>query len=84
MPHTMYLAALILLFLSHTPKAAKLRSWLGPDFFFDGNLPSNRSTGGFASSEDGKIYLFGGFNLDGNTYNSIGPARPYAETCIYI
>jgi hypothetical protein len=78
MPHIMYSAALILLCLSHTPKAAKLRSWLGPDFFFDGNLPSNRSTGGFASSEDGKIYLFGGFNLDGNTYNSIGRTQKHA------
>ena len=43
--------------LSH---CAKLPSWRGPDTFFDGTLPSNRSLHGFASCDDGRIYVFGG------------------------
>jgi hypothetical protein len=38
---------------------AKLPSWRGPDAFFDGTLPSNRYSHGFASV-DGWIYVFGG------------------------
>ena len=43
---------------------AKLPSWRGPDTFFDGTLPSNRSWHGFASV-DGRIYVFGGQNGSG-------------------
>jgi hypothetical protein len=39
---------------------AKLPSWRGPDIFFDGILPSGRESHGFASCDDGKIYVFGG------------------------
>ncbi len=39
---------------------SKLPSWRGPDTFLDGNLPSSRATQGFMSSDDGRIYVFGG------------------------
>ncbi len=38
----------------------KLPSWRGPDTFFEGPLPSGRYGHGFASSDDGKIYIFAG------------------------
>ena len=43
---------------------AKLPSWRGPDTFFEGTLPSNRSSHGFASV-DGMIYIFGGQDTSG-------------------
>ncbi len=39
---------------------AKAPSWRGPDTFFDGALPSNRSSQGIAPFDDGRIYIFGG------------------------
>ena len=58
-------AALLLAGL-HPSRCAKtkLPSWRGPDTFFDGTLPSNRSSHGFASV-DGRIYVFGGQNRSG-------------------
>ena len=41
-------------------EASKLRSWLGPDTFFEGILPSKRSYHGLVAC-DGKMYVFGGF-----------------------
>ena len=38
---------------------AKLPSWRGPDTWFDGTMPSNRTRHGFASV-GGRIYVFGG------------------------
>jgi hypothetical protein len=45
--------------------AAKLRSWVGPDYFFEGNFPSNRTQQGLASADDGKVYVFGGLGMTG-------------------
>jgi hypothetical protein len=46
--------------------AAKLRSWVGPDYFFEGSLPSIRSGHGLASKDDGKVYVFGGSGMTGD------------------
>jgi hypothetical protein len=39
---------------------AKIPSWRGPDTFFDGTVPTNRSSQGIATFDDGRIYIFGG------------------------
>ncbi len=44
----------------HPSRCAKLTSWRGPDTFFEGTLPSNRNLHGFATCDDGWIYVFGG------------------------
>jgi hypothetical protein len=46
--------------------AAKLRSWVGPNYFFEGSLPSNRSSHSLASTDDGKVYVFGGIGTTGD------------------
>jgi hypothetical protein len=48
-------------------RCSKLPSWLGPDFFFDGTLPSGRNEHGFEVCDDGKIYIFGGDDQNGET-----------------
>jgi hypothetical protein len=55
---------------------AKLPSWRGPDIFFDGTLPSNRYSHGFASV-DGWMYVFGGFGNAGEKipYRGCMPLR---------
>jgi hypothetical protein len=40
---------------------SKLPSWLGPNTLLGGTLPSSRFGHGFASCDDGRIYLFGGW-----------------------
>ena len=42
--------------------AAKLRSWQGPDGFFDGVLPSSRQYFGFASYAD-LLFIHAGINI---------------------
>ena len=47
--------------------AVKQRSWLYSDIsLLDGDLPSSRDGHGFASAEDGKIYVFGGQGEEGD------------------
>ena len=46
-------------------EAAKLRNWIGPSLFFEGQLPQIRANHGFAANNDGKLYLFGGFGANG-------------------
>ena len=46
-------------------QCAKLRSWVGPDTFFEGQLPSARNYHGFAASDDGRFYIFGGLDETG-------------------
>jgi hypothetical protein len=46
--------------------AAKLRSWVGPEYFFEGVLPSNRSGHRLASTDDGKVFVFGGYEMAGD------------------
>jgi hypothetical protein len=49
-------------------ESAKLRSWLGPDKFLEGilgKLPTARKAHGFATSDDGRIFTFGGINQSG-------------------
>ena len=51
----------LLVCLSWAADAVKQRSWLYSDIsLLDGDLPSSRDGHGFASAEDGKIYVFGG------------------------
>ena len=42
-------------------EAAKLRAWTGPDIFYEGSLPSKRSYHGFSTCDNGRMYVFGGF-----------------------
>ena len=44
--------------------AAKQRSWLGPENFFEGSPPTPRDAIGLALS-DGKLYVFGGYGYEG-------------------
>ena len=52
--------------MQSTVHCAKLRSWLGPETFWDGSTPVGRSSHGFTSSEDGQLYVFGGWGLGTN------------------
>ncbi len=47
----------------HHTQCAK-RSWLGPNFFFDGVVPSARYSQGLASIGS-KLYIFGGIDQFG-------------------
>ncbi len=46
-------------------EAAKVRPWLGPDVFTSGQVSSARAAHGFASANDGKLYVFGGRGNNG-------------------
>jgi hypothetical protein len=48
-------------------KAAKLRNWIGPNLFFEGQLPQIRANHGFTANDDGKLYSFGGFGANGKS-----------------
>jgi hypothetical protein len=51
----------LLLFAGQPAHAIKLRSWLDSSTTLtEGDVPSIRDSHGFASTEDGKIYVFGG------------------------
>ena len=62
----MYALFQVFKLLSVDIKAAKLRSWLGPEFYYEGKLPSVRSGHGFVSDNSGKFYEFGGIGENGN------------------
>ena len=49
--------------------AAKQRSWLGPDVFFEGSPPVPRDTAGVAWSR-GKLYIFAGFGYNGAHFSA--------------
>ena len=40
--------------------SSKLRSWMGPDLFYQGQLPSRRYSHGFAASDQENLFVFGG------------------------
>jgi hypothetical protein len=46
--------------------SAKLRSWLGPDYFVEGVSPGLRGGHGFIATNDKKLYIFGGEGATGN------------------
>ena len=56
---------IILIFMS-IASAAKLRSWLGPASFIEGDLPTARYAHGFVTTEGGKIFVFAGYGTLGN------------------
>ena len=62
-----HLAFVLLLSLFLGPVAAtKLRSWLDTSStFMEGSLPSARFGHGFATTEDGQVYAFGGQGQSG-------------------
>ena len=47
---------------------SKYRSWVGPDTFFEGQLPSPRQGHAMVSSDDGVLYLFGGWGNSGERF----------------
>jgi hypothetical protein len=65
MVHPSYLAFCVVAGLAglNPCRSAKLPSWHGPDVFFEGSLPSKRLSHGFASCDNGKLYVFGGNNI---------------------
>ena len=57
----------LLVCLAYAAGTNKQRRWLDSELsLLDGDLPSARFDHGFASAEDGKIYLFGGQEEEGN------------------
>ena len=54
---TVFFQILVHFFIS--AMAAKLRSWRGPEMYFEGPLPSQRQSHGFVSYGE-KLVLFGG------------------------
>jgi hypothetical protein len=61
-----WFAVVFLLLSTDSPVyAAKLRSWVGPDLYFEGRLPPIRADHGFSANNDGKLYLFGGYGASG-------------------
>ncbi len=64
--HAWYIVGVLCVSIKGPVEAAKLRSWVGPNLFFEGQLPQIRANHGFTSNDDAKIYLFGGFGANGN------------------
>ena len=46
-------------------KGAKLRTWVGPDTYFEGDLPSPRQGHEMISTDDGLLFIFGGWGNSG-------------------
>ena len=59
--------ALLVLMTFHvgTVNGSKLRTWIGPETFFEGALPSPRQGHAMLSTDDGVLYLFGGWGNSG-------------------
>ena len=65
----------VLVCLACAADAAKQRPWLDSTVsLLEGVLPLPRDSHGFASTEDGKIYLFGGLGTEGDV--DAGPSLP--------
>jgi hypothetical protein len=47
-------------FIIDAADAVKQRSWLGPDYFVEGNFPSPRSKQGLVAVGNNTLYVFGG------------------------
>jgi len=63
---------LLSLFLNDTPVlSAKLRTWVGPNYFFEGQLPLPRTS--HMATGYGKIYVFGGNNIYGERAMKLTP-----------
>ena len=43
--------------------ASKLRTWVGPNSLMGGAPPGVRRNPGLAASADGKLFVFGGYDL---------------------
>ena len=54
-----------MILLEFSVDASKLRIWEGPDTFFEGALPSPRQALGLTSTDDGQLFLFGGWGSNG-------------------
>ena len=61
----------------HAADASKPRAWLDSSItLLEGSLPSPRSDHGYVATEDGKIYVFGGFGPNGEHFSC-----PFAVNC---
>ena len=62
-----FITSLLLVFLyRHAVDGSKQRCWLDSAVtLLEGSLPSARYGHGFAATEDGKIYAFGGYGPNG-------------------
>jgi hypothetical protein len=65
--NSLWKVLIILAFFKGSESAFKLRSWLGPQSFVEGPVPTSRYGHGVVGIED-KLYVFGGY--DGNGRNS--------------
>lgn len=54
-------------FIVRLVEGTKLRTWLGPDKFFEGLLPTARNGHGVSSTEDGNLFVFAGSGNKGVT-----------------
>ena len=61
---------IILFSTASSSEAAKLRPWLGPNIFFEGQMPI-RVTHGFAATGDGKLWIFGGQAVAGEEVRAL-------------
>ncbi len=65
-------------------EGAKTRSWVGPDTFFEGDLPVMRYGHGFTCADDGRIYLFGGIGETGKVTKRYPVCCSYWVPCIHF
>ena len=73
MPLITRLLLVLLLVYDHAADGSKLRGWLDSALtLLEGSLPSTRYGHGFAATEDGKIYAFGGYGPNGETQSLLG------------
>ena len=95
--HFAHIIELVVYFHFSSTEAAKLRPWLNSGIsMLEGDIPSIRCCDGFASAEDGKIYMFGGINPTGDcdtrtniyVYHMFGGINPTGDcdtrTNIYV
>ena len=76
---------LLLKSLSSKPvaEAQKVRSWVGPDTFFEGKLPSPRQGHTLTSTGDGILFLFGGWGNSGKIAEDL-IANKSNRSCIHL
>ena len=73
MPLNTSLLPVLLFLYCHVADGSKQRGWLDSAFtLLEGSLPSSRCSHGFAATDDGKIYAFGGYGSNGETPTLLG------------
>ena len=59
------LVVVMMIFEVGTVNGSKSRTWIGPETFYEGELPSPRQGHAMLSTDDGVLYLFGGWGNSG-------------------